>query len=88
LLVLAEAYHPGWRAQVNGQPAPVWPADGLLRAVPVPAGASRVEMTFTDPALRRGLVVTLVALASVLALIVGSLVRGRRPAAPAAGTAA
>lgn len=88
LLVLAEAYHSGWRARVNGQPAPVWPADGILRAVPVPAGASRVELQFTDPALRRGLLVTMVALAAILVLTAAPVVRRRRGSAPPAESTA
>jgi hypothetical protein len=69
LVVLAEAWHSGWRATVNGTSRPVWPVDCVLRAVAVPAGHSVVEMRFTDPALRRGLVLTLAALAVVLALL-------------------
>ena len=88
LLVLSEAYHSGWRARVNGQVAPVWPADGLLRALPVPAGTSQVELQFTDPALRRGLALTVAALAGVLLLLGASLLRLRRGAAPPVETAA
>ncbi len=88
LLVLSEAYHSGWRARVNGQAVPVWPADGLLRAVPVPPGASRVELQFTDPALRRGLVVTVAALVAVLLLVGASLLHLRRGTARSAAAAA
>jgi hypothetical protein len=77
LLVLAEAYHPGWRARVNGDARPVLPVDCALRAVTLPAGASRVEFEFTDPALRRGLAVTLVALAVVVGLVLAAIFRGR-----------
>lgn len=37
LLVLADTLHPGWRALVDGRPAPMLSADGFLRAVPLPA---------------------------------------------------
>jgi len=46
LLVLSEVYYPGWRATVDGEPAPILRVDSILRAVPVPAGAHRVEMRF------------------------------------------
>jgi hypothetical protein len=85
LAVLAEAYHPGWRAKVNGQTAPVLVADCVLRAVAVPAGKSRVELQFVDPALRRGLGVTLAALAAVVALAAWGVLRGRRMASSEAG---
>ena len=89
LLVLSEAYHPGWRARVNGDARPVLPADCVLRAVTLPAGASRVELEFTDPALRRGLAVTLSALAVVVGLVLAGIFRGRgaRPGGATSGLA-
>ena len=69
LLVLAEAYHSGWRARVNGIPQAVLPADCILRAVAVPAGRSTVELEFHDPALRRGLVLSLLSLVAAGALL-------------------
>jgi uncharacterized membrane protein YfhO len=70
---------------VNGQSAPVLVADCVLRAVAVPAGESRVELQFVDPALRRGLGVTLAALAAVVALAAWGVLRGRRMASSEAG---
>lgn len=55
LLVLSEVYHPYWRATVDGEAAPVLQVDVALRAVPVPAGRHRVEMTFRDPTVTAGL---------------------------------
>jgi hypothetical protein len=78
LVVLAEAYHSGWRARVNGSPAPVLPVDCVLRAVVVPAGHSRVELQFHDPSLRRGFFVTLLSVAVAAALIGFGLYRGRQ----------
>jgi hypothetical protein len=40
LLVLSEVYYPGWQASVDGAPAALVRADGLLRGVPVPQGQS------------------------------------------------
>ena len=77
LLVLSEAYHPGWRARVNGEARPVLPADCVLRAVPIPVGASRVDFEFTDPALRTGLAMTLAALAVVVGLVLAGIFRER-----------
>lgn len=80
LLVLAEAFHPDWRASVDGQARPVYAADCVLRAVPVPAGDSQVVFEFVSPALRTGLVASLVSLGFVLALLAyGLMSRRNRP---------
>ena len=47
LLVVSEIYYPaGWNAYIDGESAPIYRADYLLRAVPVPAGAHEVVMRF------------------------------------------
>ena len=45
-LILADAWHPGWRATVNGQPAPIQRANLIFRALPLPAGDSAVVFSF------------------------------------------
>ena len=51
LLVAAEVYYPaGWHATLDGEGVPIYRADYLLRAVPVPAGTHTLVMRF-DPAL-------------------------------------
>jgi hypothetical protein len=47
VLVLSEVYYPGWKAWVNGKPAPVLCANYLFRAVPLPAGESLVVLRFS-----------------------------------------
>ena len=46
LLVLSEVTYPGWRVYVNGRPARLYEADGVLRAVLLPKGESRVVFRF------------------------------------------
>ena len=42
ILVLAEAWYPGWEAEVNGQPVRSFPVNGWMRGVVVPAGQTEV----------------------------------------------
>ncbi len=63
-LILSETYYPGWQAVVDGQPAPILPADAVLRAIPVAAGEHTVEMSF------RPLSFTIGAIISALAVMI------------------
>jgi Bacterial membrane protein YfhO len=45
-VVLVDSYDPGWRAQMDDQPASVLRANVAFRAVPVPAGAHTVELRY------------------------------------------
>jgi hypothetical protein len=71
-LVLADAWYPGWRAQIDGRRGELYRADGMFRAVHLPAGSHRVAFTY------RPLSVYLGAGVSVAALV-GLLVLARRP---------
>jgi len=55
LLVLADANYPGWRATVDGVPAPIYTTNVLFRGVPLEAGAHTVEFTFVPTGWRTGL---------------------------------
>ena len=46
VLFLSDPFYPGWRAEVDGKPAPILRANYAFRAIPVPAGSHRVTMTF------------------------------------------
>jgi hypothetical protein len=63
LLVVADLDYPGWKATIDGSPAPVLRANGLVRAVPVPEGAHSVTLTFAPDSFFTGLRRTLVSLA-------------------------
>ena len=45
-LIVSDTLVPGWTAKVDGQPAPIVPVDLAFRAVPVPPGDHRVEMSY------------------------------------------
>jgi hypothetical protein len=69
LLVLAEAWYPGWSATVDGSRAECLPANAWMRAVPVPAGHHRVVLRFRSRWLLPGALVSLSA-AALLAVLV------------------
>ncbi len=77
LLVFSEVYYPGWRAEVDGQPAQLVRADYVLRAVCVPAGEHRVVLMYDPPLLKIGLAVTGVTLLSVVGIAIWPLLRRR-----------
>jgi hypothetical protein len=45
-LVLNDAWHPWWRAEVDGRPADILKANVLFRAVPIGPGTHRVHFAF------------------------------------------
>jgi len=60
-LVVADTWYPGWEAQVDGEPAEILPADGVFRAVPVPAGAHQVTLVYQPVAFWVGALLSLLA---------------------------
>ncbi|HMB70024.1 MAG TPA: YfhO family protein, partial [bacterium] len=79
MLRVLESWAPGWKATANGNPVPVYRADFLFMAVPVPAGSVQLELTYRPDSQRHGAIATL---AGLLALIL-CLVPVRRAAVPA-----
>jgi hypothetical protein len=55
LLVLSDTFYPGWLAEVDGQPAPLYQTNAAFRGVLVPPGRHRVEMHFRPRSLIGGL---------------------------------
>jgi hypothetical protein len=81
LLVVADNWFPAWQATVDGVEAPVLRAYHALRAVPVPAGASSVEMRYRSETLARSLWLSVFALGALVGLGAWGVVRERRRAA-------
>jgi hypothetical protein len=67
-LIVRERLYPGWRATVNGRPAELHEAQGLWQAVAVPAGSSRVVLSFRPRLVYAGAAVTILGLLVVAAL--------------------
>jgi hypothetical protein len=71
ILVLADAFYPGWRATVDGAAVPIYPANVLFRGVPLPPGEHTVVFTFEPVGWRLGL--GLAALGGFLLVLLGLL---------------
>ncbi len=76
ILVLAEAWYPGWRATVSGQPAGVFPVNGWMRGVVVPAGRSEVVFSYRPRFLALGF-----GISAACAVLLAVLLAARRPGA-------
>jgi hypothetical protein len=70
VLVFSEAYFPNWDVNVDGRPARLLRADGALLAVALPAGAHDVEFVYWPPLLVVGGVLSALALAVCVWLII------------------
>jgi len=60
-VVLTDTFYPGWRAAVNGQPVPIWPANLAFRAVAVQAGFHTIDMDYHPLTFTFGLWTSIVA---------------------------
>ncbi len=68
VVVLADAYDPGWRARVDGRDAEVMRANVAFRAVAVPAGRHVVEMRYRPRSVALGLSLSAAGLLALTAL--------------------
>jgi hypothetical protein len=85
LLLLADTYHPGWTATLDGAPVQVLRANVAHRAVMVPRGRHEIVFHYRAAAQERGTIVAATSLA-IVALIWLVAGRARRRAAHGART--
>lgn len=65
-LVLRDAYHPSWIAEVDGEAVQIHPADAIFRAIPVPAGKHSVVFRYKCPGWALGFGISILSLFLVL----------------------
>ncbi|HEU4701728.1 MAG TPA: YfhO family protein [Conexibacter sp.] len=66
IVVLGDAWAPGWSVEVDGRPARPLQANVVLRGVAVPAGTHRIAWRYRVPGLRAGAALSAVGLLVVL----------------------
>lgn len=72
-LVLADAWYPGWRAEIDGQPTPLYRTNVAFRGVVVPAGEHTVEFLLESWSLRVGAALSFVAVILVAGIAAGRI---------------
>lgn len=70
LMVVADQHYPGWQAAIDGKPCHIWRANGVLKAVFVPAGIHQIEFTYQPESLRYGLQLAGLGIISLLMITV------------------
>ena len=68
MLLLTDSAYPGWSASVDGRASPIYVADGLFRAVHVPAGSHEVRFVFAPRSYEYGRLLSLAGLALLVGL--------------------
>ncbi len=60
-LLLADTWYPGWIARVDDQPVPIFPANGVFRAIQVDEGDHLVEFIYRPASFYYGAVISIFA---------------------------
>ncbi|MDP3758221.1 MAG: YfhO family protein, partial [Candidatus Daviesbacteria bacterium] len=70
VLVLADQYEEGWKAQIDNKETPISPANLIFRAIKIPAGSHEVVFSYWPKSFDTGLKISL---ASLLLIVLISL---------------
>ncbi len=76
-LLLSDTWYPGWKATVDGRPAPLLRANVAHRAVPLPPGDHRVVFSFRPASTARGFALSAAGLTLLIGGVAGLL--GKKP---------
>ena len=74
-----------WRAWVNGRKTDIYPANGILQAVDIPAGTSRIEFRYRSAAAFRGTLLSCLTMAFI-GILAGLRLSDKRKGVPVAVT--
>jgi hypothetical protein len=68
MIVVSDVDYPGWRAYVDGKPAPIYGVNGAMRGVVVPAGVHSLTMRYRPPIVYEGAVLSLLGIIGAIVL--------------------
>ncbi len=74
-LVVSDSWYPGWRALVDGAPAPILKANLALRAIPLEAGAREVRLVYDPLSVKVGAMMSAATLVVCALLLTAPLLR-------------
>ena len=75
IVVLADAYYPGWKLTIDGEPAPILRANRMMRGAAVPSGTHELIYTYEPESFWFGSVGSAMGLAIAIGLVVWSIFR-------------
>jgi len=79
LLVVADAWHPQWKASIDGEDASVIRVNRMFKGVSVPAGEHRVTLYFDTTKYRLGIYFSLAAWVTLIAVFGVYYLRKKSP---------
>jgi uncharacterized membrane protein YfhO len=79
MVILSDAFYPGWRARVDHRPAGVYEINGAMRGVAVPRGKHTVTMRYRPVSVYLGAALTLLGILGALGWGLASIVAGPPP---------
>jgi hypothetical protein len=79
-LLLADTFYPGWSAELDGRPVPIYRANLSLRGIELPKGQHHVRFSFTAPGFSRGRLITPLAISALLVWLAVAAYLDRRHA--------
>jgi hypothetical protein len=68
LLIVNDAFWPGWLARIDGITVPILCADTVVRGIPWPAGHHVLEMAYNPPEIKYGMIVSSIGVLVLLSM--------------------
>jgi len=79
ILILADAFYPGWKAFVDGKTTAILPVDGFARGVPLDKGSHQIVFQYDPTSFKVGKYISGAALVVFALLLARSIKRQSQP---------